>query len=127
MTGIHLISNNIFVRKYSPSIPAVFLFLLLAACDARPARVTPPNLPADEWVRDAAPILTAGTIGADGWLDISIADPDALYDPVEDIWHVWYQAGRAKEYTAVENRMVIRHAWNDDGGASWTVDPDPAA
>jgi hypothetical protein len=99
---------------------------LLVACEARPARVTPPALPTDGWARDAAPILTAGAWGADGLQDQSIADPDVLYDPAEGIWHVWYQTARGKTYVSNQNVMVIRHAHSAEPGAGWIVDPQPA-
>jgi hypothetical protein len=119
--------NPLFARLNPPVLPAFFLFtLLLTACDARPALVTPPDLPADGWIRDAAPILTAGEQGKDGLFDLSIADPDVLYDSSAGMWHLWYQSGRAKEYTSSENRMVIRHAQSADPGAGWNVDPQPA-
>jgi hypothetical protein len=110
----------------APVLPAVFIYILLIGCNLLTPQVTLPDLPADNWIRDPEPILTAGAIGGDGWLDISIADPDALYDPAEGIWHVWYQAGRAKEYTSAENRMVIRHAHSADPGAGWVIEPQPA-
>jgi hypothetical protein len=116
----------LFVHKYTPLLPAASLLFLLVACDARPALVTPPGLPADGWIRDSAPILTAGMRGNDGLLDLSIADPDALYDPATGVWHLWYQSGRAKEYTSGENRMIIRHAQSSDPSADWVVDPQPA-
>jgi len=99
--------------------------LLLAAC-SRFAPIAAPDLPADDWNRDATPILTAGERGDDGLLDISIADPDVLYDPLAGEWRLWYQAGRARAFTVSDNRMVIRCAWSTDDGASWTVHPEPA-
>ena len=127
MTKNNQNSTPFFACKYPQAIQVFFLIsFLLAACDIRPAQVTPPVLPADGWARDAAPILTAGAWGADGLQDHSIADPDVLYDPAEGIWHVWYQTARGKKYVSDENVMVIRHAHSADPGADWIVDPQPA-
>ncbi|MGB7540256.1 MAG: hypothetical protein WBM17_17070 [Anaerolineales bacterium] len=113
--------------KYLSALLLAFLpALLLTACNARPALPTPPEPPTDGWVRDAAPILTAGAWGEDGLQDHSIADPDVLYDPAEGIWHVWYQTARGEKYVSDENVMVIRHAHSTDPGAGWNIDPQPA-
>ena len=127
ITQVRQILTLSFSRRHSPAIPALCLLaLLLFACEARLARVTPPGLPADGWVRDTAPILTAGAWGEDGLQDHSIADPDVLYDPAAGIWHVWYQTARGEKYISEENRMVIRHALSADPGAGWIVDLQPA-
>jgi hypothetical protein len=127
MTKNNQTSNPFFAWKVPSVIQAVFLLaFFLSACDRRPVPLTPPELPADEWIRDAAPILTAGAWGDDGWQDHSIADPDVLYDPAEEIWHLWYQTARGKKYVSDENVMVIRHAQSTDASADWIVDPEPA-
>jgi hypothetical protein len=121
------------ISKYSDAwyrARVVFLANCLAsvlfACAGRSTPPGPPDLPADSWSRDTAPLLSAGARGGDGLLDISIADPDALYDARIGIWNLWYQTGRAKTYTSSDNQMVIRHAQSADGGSTWIVDPVPA-
>ncbi len=97
----------------------------LVACKSNRAPVSP-VLATDGWKRDSAPIITAGACGDDGLLDISIADPDVLYDMHTGVWYLWYQTGRASEYTASDNQMVIRFAQSTDGGASWVISQEAA-
>jgi hypothetical protein len=69
-------------------------------------------------------VAAAGTRGEDGLYDIAVADPDVLYDAQSGTWYMWYQAGRARNYTADDIHMVIRYLHSTDG-SSWIVEPEP--
>jgi hypothetical protein len=104
------------------ALAAGCLALALIACGGpQPAA---PDLPADAWQRDPAPILTAGARGDDGLVETAVADSDVLYDEATGTWHLWYQTGRARSYTDDPVEMVVRHARSEDG-ARWSVDPEP--
>jgi hypothetical protein len=67
----------------------IFLALGLFACTSGSTLPIAPDIPADAWNRDPAPIITAGA-RVDDLLDIAVADPDVVYDMETGVWHLWY-------------------------------------
>jgi len=121
------ISKSLGVHGRALTTLVVFCLALgLFACESGSTLPVAPDLPADAWNRDPAPIITAGDRRDDGLLDIAVADPDVVYDMDTGVWHLWYQTRRASTYTSSDNQMVIRHAQSAGGGSSWSIDRKPA-
>ncbi|MBL8627781.1 MAG: hypothetical protein JNK64_41235 [Myxococcales bacterium] len=78
------------------------------------------------WQRCAGnPIVRPGRRFADGNLELSIGDPNVIYDAEERLWKAWWSSGAALTPTASESHVNIMYAQSADGIA-WDVQLEPA-
>jgi hypothetical protein len=127
--------------------PVALSLILFPACDGDPA-VTPdggapdaavdaapdaPGVPAfpcgptltTAWTRcDGNAIVRPGRRFADGNLELSVGDPDVMYDADERRWKAWWSSGAALTPTATESQVNIMYAESADG-LHWDVQLEP--
>jgi hypothetical protein len=77
------------------------------------------------WHRCAGnPLYRAGRPTPDGKLELSIGDPDVMFDADERKWKAWWSTGVAARFSD-PNKLGIMYAESPDG-VSWTVQATPA-
>ena len=106
-----------------------------AAVDApTDAAVDAPGVPAfpcgptltSTWTRcDGNAIVRPGRTFADGNLELSIGDPNVIYDADERLWKAWWSSGAAATPTATVSHVHIMYADSPDG-IHWNVQLEPA-
>lgn len=79
-----------------------------------------------EWKRcPQNPLYVAGKRLPDGNLELSVGDPDVMYDAEEKKWKAWWSTGAAKSFgEGTRAPIYIKYAESPDGIA-WTVQPEP--
>jgi len=72
-----------------------------------------------------SPLYLAGNRMPDGNLEISVGDPDVMFDEEERIWKAWWSTGAARSFAEADRAPIyIKYAESRDG-ITWNVQPEP--
>ena len=133
--------------SYKPSV--LIAALALAACGGNnqtvvdgaantdaarsDGQVDAPGVPAfpcvglgSAWLRCAGnPLYVAGRKMSDDKLELSVGDPDVIYDVQERKWKAWWSTGASLRFSDPQQTFYIMYGESLDGIA-WTVQAEPA-
>jgi hypothetical protein len=71
------------------------------------------------------PLYVAGRALPDGDLELSVGDPDVMYDADEGKWKAWWSTGAARSFAQGKGAPIhIKYAESSDG-VTWNVQPEP--
>lgn len=69
-------------------------------------------------------IYRPGRTMPDGNIELSVGDPDVMYDSDERLWKAWWSTGAAATPTSTVSQVHLMYAESADGIA-WTVQAEP--